>query len=229
MEFPAAFLLGLVGSLHCGLMCGPLVLALVKSRPAVSRGWSGGFAYHFGRIVCYGLMGLLLGGLSLVAVPSAFQRWLSIGLGAGLLAGLLRPGGLSTTVPLMKWIGFLRRRVRELFQQETTLVQATLGALNGLLPCGLVYVAAAGAAATGHPIKGAGFMLAFGLGTWPMMLAVHLAGRRFPLPARLPLGNVVRGTMGLMAALLILRGLELGIPYLSPKLPPASGAAGRCH
>ena len=71
-------------------------------------------------------------------------------------------------------------------------------------------------------------MALFGLGTWPMMLGIHFAGQRLPLPARLSLGSVTRTAVFLMAVLLILRGLELGIPFISPDLS-AAGAGGHCH
>ena len=104
-----------------------------------------------------------------------------------------------------------------------------MGTLNGLLPCGLVYVAAVGATSTGQPLTGAAYMAFFGLGTWPLMLGIHFAGQRFPLPARLSLNHVTRVAVLLMATLLILRGLELGIPFVSPILSVVSGENTRCH
>ena len=119
--------------------------------------------------------------------------------------------------------------MRGLLARDSLAAQATLGALNGLLPCGLVYVAAAGATSTGHPWQGAAYMALFGFGTWPMMLSLHFVGQRLPLPSRFSLGHVMRTAVWLMAALLILRGLELGIPFVSPNLAPANGGSGHCH
>ncbi len=171
----------------------------------------------------------MLGLVGHVAAPAGFQRWLSITLGVVLLTGLFLSTKVSLAAPVVKWIGWLKASMRGLLQKNSLVSQATMGALNGLLPCGLVYVAAAGATATGNPLHGAAYMALFGLGTWPMMLGIHLAGQRLPLPSRLSLGHVTRAAVLLMAVLLILRGLELGIPFLSPDLSAANGGNSRCH
>lgn len=103
-----------------------------------------------------------------------------------------------------------------------------MGLLNGLLPCGLVYVACAGATATGHPWSGARYMLVFGAGTVPLMLAISLSGRLVPSALRLKLRQAVPICILLVAALLILRGLSLGIPYLSPDLSSGPGGSSCC-
>jgi sulfite exporter TauE/SafE len=229
MELWTAFLLGVAGSLHCAGMCGPLVLALAKARPRTMQESIGRVSYHLGRVASYCLLGLMLGLLGHVAAPAGFQRWLSLTLGVVLLAGLLLSTRLPLAVPVMKWVAWLKNSMRGLLQRNSPASQAAMGALNGLLPCGLVYVAAAGATATGHPLTGAAYMACFGLGTWPMMLGIHLAGQRLPLPSRLPLGSVTRAAVLLMALLLILRGLELGIPFVSPELSNASSGNNRCH
>ncbi len=229
MELWTAFLLGLAGSLHCAGMCGPLVLALAKARPRTARESTGRVFYHLGRVASYCLLGLVLGLVGHIAAPAGFQRWLSITLGVVLLAGLLLSTRVSIAAPVVKWISWLKGSMRGLLQKNSLAAQATMGALNGLLPCGLVYVAAVGATATGHPLTGAAYMALFGFGTWPMMLGIHLVGQRLPLPARLSLGSITRAAVVVMAVLLILRGLELGIPFLSPELSVASSGNGRCH
>ncbi|HLH55154.1 MAG TPA: sulfite exporter TauE/SafE family protein, partial [Verrucomicrobiae bacterium] len=93
-----------------------------------------------------------------------------------------------------------------------------LGLLNGLLPCGLVYVACAGATATGGALQGVLYMAAFGVGTVPMILGIGVSGRVLPVTLRLQLRKAVPASVFLLAALLILRGLSLGIPYVSPGL-----------
>ena len=229
MALWSAFLLGFAGSLHCAGMCGPLMLALAKSRPRSVRESTGRAFYHLGRVVSYCALGLILGFLGHVVAPAGFQRWLSITLGITLLAGLVLSAKVPLAVPLLKWVAWLKNSMRSLLQRNSPASQATMGALNGLLPCGLVYVAAAGATATGHPATGAAYMACFGLGTWPIMLGIHLAGQRLPLPSRLPLGSVMRAAVVLMALLLILRGLELGIPFVSPDLSAGGGENGHCH
>ena len=229
MQLWTAFLLGLAGSLHCAGMCGPLLLALAKARPRTVQESTGRVCYHLGRVASYCGIGLLFGLLGHVVAPAGFQRWLSLTLGIVLLAGLLLSAKMSLVTPVGKWVGWLKGSMRGLFQRNSLMSQATMGALNGLLPCGLVYVAAVGATATGDPLNGAAYMALFGLGTWPMMLGLHFAGQRLPLPARLSLGSVTRVAVFLMAVLLILRGLELGIPFISPDLSAANSGNGHCH
>ena len=119
----------------------------------------------------------------------------------------------------------MKARMSGLLRQRSLVSVGVLGLLNGLLPCGLVYVAAAGATATGHVLNGAIYMAAFGAGTLPMMLAIGLGGKLVPLSLRLKLRAAIPVSVFLLGALLILRGMSLGIPYLSPNL--AAGAC--CH
>jgi sulfite exporter TauE/SafE len=111
-----------------------------------------------------------------------------------------------------------------LIARPTLTAQGLLGALNGLLPCGLVYVAGAGAAAAGSIPGGLAYMALFGLGTLPVMLGISLTGHLLPLSFRLQLARAMPAGVVLVAALLILRGLALGIPYVSP-----DGACAHCH
>jgi sulfite exporter TauE/SafE len=175
------------------------------------------------------MLGLAFGLLGHVAVLSGFQRWFSIALGIFLLACLLLPAKTLFAFPVVKWVGWLKGSMGGLFLRDSLASQASLGALNGLLPCGLVYVAAAGATATGHPFTGAAYMALFGLGTWPVMLTLHFGGHRFTPRWRLPLGTVTRIAVFLMAVLLIFRGLEVGIPFLSPNLSSPATGNGGCH
>ena len=104
-----------------------------------------------------------------------------------------------------------------------------LGMINGLLPCGLVYVAGASAASYGHPLAAMVFMAAFGLGTFPLMLALHFSGNKVSPSFRLKLQKMIPFMWGVMGVLLILRGLNLGIPYLSPHFSGLNGACPHCH
>jgi sulfite exporter TauE/SafE len=217
MDLWTAFILGLAGSLHCAGMCGPLALAL----PALNRRTvvfvAGRMAYNLGRVATYCMLGLLFGLLGQAFSVAGLQQVLSIALGVALLLGLL----LSLKHPataVVRVVDTLKRPMAKLLQKRSFTALAVLGLLNGLLPCGLVYVACAGAAATGNLLDGAGFMAAFGAGTIPMMLAISLSGSLVPLRLRLRLTKAVPVTVGLLATLLILRGLSLGIPYVSPDL-----------
>ena len=120
----------------------------------------------------------------------------------------------------------LKSGMGALLRQRSFFALAVLGLLNGLLPCGLVYVAAAAATVAGGVLEGAQYMAAFGVGTVPMMLGISLSGSLVPISLRLKLSKAIPVAVFLLAALLILRGMSLGIPYISPNLS-AGGAC--CH
>lgn len=180
----AALTTGLIGSLHCVGMCGPLAMALPIGRlPRSQRGLALGL-YHTGRLTAYAGLGLLMGTL-----------------GQGLLlAGLQRPVSIAAGLFLLIWTGINRgalpgltmgRATRWVVQPMTRFLQsptlrafAGLGFLNGLLPCGFVYVALAGAVTTGSSVTGAAYMALFGLGTIPALLAVRFLPSLFPVSLR---------------------------------------------
>jgi hypothetical protein len=228
MELWTAFVLGLAGSLHCVGMCGPLVLAL----PVPDRRWpaflGGRLAYNAGRIVTYCLLGLGFGLLGQVFALAGIQQIVSIALGLVLLASLLLSPRLVRGSPLNRVINWLKSRMAGLLRRRSLAALGVLGLLNGLLPCGLVYVACAGAVATGDLFKGAEYMAVFGAGTVPLLLAIGLSGSLIPVRIRLRLTKALPVIVGLLAALLILRGMSLGIPYVSPNLSGASKSPACC-
>jgi len=226
MDLWTAFLLGLVGSLHCAGMCGPLALALPIAGHTTSSFLAGRLAYNAGRIVTYCVMGLVFGLLGQTLLLAGVQRWVSIALGIALLAGLLASRQLAAWLPIAKLVGYLKSAMSTLLRRRSFQALAVLGLLNGLLPCGLVYVACAGATATGDILSGSAYMAAFGAGTVPMMLAISLSGRLVPPSLRLALSKAVPVSVCLVAALLILRGLSLGIPFISPDLSSGNSC---CH
>ena len=227
MELWTAFMLGLVGSLHCAGMCGPLALALPQGVCRPSSFFVGRIAYNLGRIITYGALGLIFGLLGKTLLLAGVQRWLSIALGAGLLVGLFASRKLALWRPITAVVDRVKAGMSFLLRRRSADALLVLGLLNGLLPCGLVYVAGAGATATGDLFRGALYMLAFGLGTVPMMLAISLSGKLVPFSLRLKLLKAVPAAVVILAMLLILRGMELGIPYVSPVL--SSAGAGCCH
>lgn len=226
MDSWTAFLLGLVGSLHCAGMCGPLALALPAAGTNTGGYFSGRLAYNFGRIATYCSLGVVFGLVGKTLWLAGIQRWVSIGLGVALLAGLLTSRRLALWRPVMALVERLKSSMSALLRRRSVASLALLGLLNGLLPCGLVYVACAGATVTGGVASGAQYMAAFGAGTVPLMLAISLSGRLVPLPLRLKLRKAIPVSVCLLAALLILRGMALGVPYLSPDL---SGGGDCCH
>ncbi len=212
-----ALVLGFAGSVHCAAMCGPLVLLVAKTR----RGPGHSLAYHAGRITTYAGIGFLFGALGHSLAWAGWQRGLSIFAGVAILAGLFLSSAAMLKTPVVQLVTQLKSNFSRLLERSGLTAQFGLGAINGLLPCGLVYAAAAGAAATGNPLAGAGYMTVFGLGTLPMLLGIVVAGERLPFAARLY--RLMPVAVTLVAVLLILRGLGLGIPYLSP------ATAHSCH
>jgi sulfite exporter TauE/SafE len=213
----AAFFLGLAGSLHCAAMCGPLTLALFRASGGNGPGKTWPWLYHGGRLVMYMVLGAISGAAGSILLWAGLQRWLSIMAGAWMLVAaiILLRGGAHLGGSFNAW---LKSRFGFLLQERSVASTISLGALNGLLPCGLVYLAVAAAAATGRIAGGVMAMLAFGAGTLPMMFGVHFAGRLFKWGG--PVGWRRTGLVfaALAGGLLIVRGMSLGIPYLSPLL-----------
>lgn len=208
-------------------MCGPLALALPATGTSLPRFVLGRAAYNLGRTLTYCGLGLIFGLVGHTLLLAGIQRWISIGLGFVLLAGLFNSRKLALSGTVSSWVSLLKTKMVPLLHQRALVALTAFGMLNGLLPCGLVYVAGAGATVTGSPLAGALYMAAFGAGTVPLMLALGLSGKLIPLPVRLGLRKAIPVSVFLLACLLILRGMSLGIPYLSPDL--SAGGAACCH
>ncbi len=222
MEFYSALLIGLVGSMHCAGMCGPIAIAVPLNNNTWFARISGGLLYNGGRIITYGLLGLIFGlagkGISL----GGLQQWASILIGAVMIAGVLLPfigkSGQNLQVFLDKFTFGLKSSFGKLFRVRTYRSLFTIGLLNGFLPCGLVYIALAGAILMSSPQYGALYMIIFGLGTIPMMLGISLAGNLISLRFRKRISRIIPYFIIILGILFILRGMNLGIPYISPKL-----------
>lgn len=221
MQYWPAFLIGFLGSFHCVAMCGPLALAV----PTAKAKWAWCYnrlLYQGGRILTYVLLGALLGALGEGLMLAGWQRALSVT--AGLLLMLLAfapryvEGVVGNAGPLGRPLFSIKQRMAHTLKSRSKLAGFSLGLLNGLLPCGLVYLGLAGALVTGSALNGSLFMLAFGVGTLPAMLAVVLAGQWLKHARRLSLQRLTPIAAFVMGLALLVRGLELGIPYLSPVL-----------
>lgn len=230
MLLPALFL-GFAGSLHCVGMCGPIALAVPVGKG--SR-WRQSFAfalYHFGRILAYFILGSLLGILGLGLNLAGFQQWLSLTIGLVMLAFIWFPKMYGRTKISMQLAGIQSKVTRHMasrLQSNRMTALLGLGFFNGLLPCGLVYVALAGSAASSSPLAGGLFMAAFGLGTAPALLLIGITGRQISVSLRLQFKKVVPVIATIFAVLFILRGLGLGIPFLSPELGQTVTATQTC-
>ncbi len=213
--------IGLVGSFHCIGMCGPIAVAL----PLKSHGWgnkvAGSIIYNLGRSITYAILGLMFGLLGQGIHLAGFQQWASILLGIIMIISVLFPYFFKQKISLGSlFTGYAARLInnlRKLFSNRSSSSLFLIGLLNGLLPCGLVYVAIAGAINTNEITGGALFMGLFGLGTIPMMLAVSLTGNAVSTGLRSKMRKAVPYFIILLGILFVLRGLALGIPYVSPK------------
>jgi hypothetical protein len=229
MELWTAFLLGFVGSAHCAGMCGPLALALPPTGNTRALFLAGRVAYNFGRIVTYALLGALFGLLGQTFAIAGLQRWVSLVAGAVILTGLVLSPQLGSGVPVARGVGWLKAALGTLLRRRALGSLFGIGLLNGLLPCGLVYAACAGATASGNITTGIEYMILFGLGTLPMMLAFSIVGQKLHLVFRFKLQRLIPASLAIVGTLLLLRGMALGIPYLSPNLPAQPSAAHCCH
>jgi hypothetical protein len=218
MDIGIAFALGLLGSLHCAAMCGPLMLALPSPSGGAGRFLAGRIFYQLGRIATYCLLGVVAGIIGKSIFLAGLQRWLSIALGVSILIGFLLSKKVALSAPVVRLVMQLKSAMSAQMRQRSFRSLILLGMLNGLLPCGLVYVAMAGAVSRGSLLNGLAYMAMFGLGTLPTMLGISLSGKLFPLSFRLKLRSAIPVGVCLLAGLLILRGMALGIPFVSPAL-----------
>jgi len=227
MDLSLALLLGLLGSLHCAAMCGPLMLALPVAAGGAGRFAAGRIVYQLGRVATYCALGLIAGLVGKSLLLTGIQRWLSIVLGVAILLGFFLSKKAAVSAPAVRFVMWLKSAMSTQLRRRTFSSLTLLGLLNGLLPCGLVYVALAAAVTQQNVLSAVAFMAVFGAGTLPVMLAASLSGKCLPLSLRTRLRGAIPLGIILLAALLVLRGLSLGIPYVSPDL--AAGGSGCCR
>jgi uncharacterized protein len=225
----AALIMGFAGSIHCAGMCGPIAVIVAGNKSAHHRPWQSALLYNSGRVLTYTALGSISGLVGHSVIWFAGQQWLSIIAGVIILAGLFLTQTNIRFIKKMTEPFYIRIRsvLGNVLRKRKKGTSLYLGLLNGLLPCGLVYAALGGAAATGTALSGAGFMFLFGAATIPVMLIISLAGSRLSPVFYKRMMKLVPVAVALMGALLILRGLGLGIPYLSPAMESAHVTC--CH
>ncbi len=221
MDLITALTIGLIGSLHCAGMCGPIAIALPLSQENWFRKISGGLSYNFGRILTYGVLGSLFGMLGRGIKLAGLQQWASIAVGIIMIISVLFPFIFREKIKISNlfsgYAGRLTIGFRKLFNKDSIGALFMIGLLNGLLPCGLVYVAIAGAINTHDVVMGVAFMMMFGIGTTPMLLGISIMGNMISLGLKRRLSKVIPIFIVMLGLLFILRGMSLGIPYVSPK------------
>ena len=233
----SAFILGLVGNFHCLGMCGPIALAIPLKDNSTSTRLLSILIYNAGRIFTYTLLGALIGFIGKGVFLMGFQQKLSIILGAAIIIYAVfiivkRKSSLLNKLLATKFYR-LKNAMGSFLRKKTYDANLLLGLLNGLLPCGMIYIALAGALASESVFSSAAFMLFFGLGTLPVMMILPWVATYISSNVRIRLNKVIPYTLLVFGLLLILRGSNLGIPYLSPQVateqPALIGADIYCH
>lgn len=227
MEFAlviTALTLGLATSLHCIGMCGPIAFSLGLSAEKGVHAAAKNIIYQLGRVSTYTFLGMLVGLIGAGFTLAGFQNYISIIIGILMVLLVLIPRFHMGQKYVDRYFGRFLIRIKSklaqyLRKRSYTSLYVT-GVLNGFLPCGPVYIALAAALATGTLLSSAFFMFLFGIGTIPLMYATVLFGNVVTASTRQKILKFMPIVTLLVGILFILRGLELGIPYISP--PPES-------
>jgi uncharacterized protein len=228
----AGLVLGTISSFHCVGMCGPLALALPIQH---LTGWQRAlslFLYHVGRISVYAGFGLVFGLAGRGLYLAGFQQWFSVGLGV-LMLFFLGQYVVFRNFRQPALISRFNRRIQgwvmQIWKTPSKSGLVWLGMANGLLPCGMVYLAIAGALSASQVKFSVLFMVMFGLGTLPALFAISFFGSLIKLSIRNKIRQWTPFLVAFMAIVLILRGLNLGIPFISPLLGGPRAPAIICH
>lgn len=230
----SALIFGILGSFHCVGMCGPIAFMLPVSRESQAKKWFQLLLYHSGRLMAYGTIGLIFGMLGKTFNLFGIQQQLSILTGVLMIGIVLLPSGplqrITLAKPLYRFIGKIKSSLGDAIKRKTWDTFFTIGFLNGYLPCGLVYMAVLGAMATGDIFQGSFYMILFGVGTIPLMTAaIHFSGLLKGVVRKRIQKAIPAFVIGI-GLLFILRGLGLGIPYLSPSpVSPVVTSSASCH
>lgn len=215
-----ALLFGLISSLHCIGMCGPIAMMLPVDRSNPSKKIMKIMSYHLGRISAYATVGFVFGLLGKGFYMAGMQQKMSIIIGLLMILVILIPektfANYNFSKPVFRLIAKVKEALGKQFKKKTYQSLFTIGLLNGFLPCGMVYVALFGAIAMQSSSLGVLYMILFGLGTVPLMSSVVYIQSFISLGMRNRIQKVIPFVVVLIGFLFILRGLGLGIPYVSP-------------
>ena len=218
----SALLIGFAGSLHCIGMCGPIVMVLPGSVAERVRFLAGRFLYNIGRVAAYGTLGIVAGMIGQAFTFAGWQQRIGIVAGAVMILSVVLPAVfLSKKMPanpLSPMVGFVKEKLSQLLSRSHPSSLFLIGFLNGFLPCGLVYTAMIGSVSTGYVAGSILYMMLFGVGTIPVMLATAYAANFITQSMRRKLTKFLPVGVVLLGMLFMLRGLSLGIPFVSPDM-----------
>ena len=229
-----AIIFGLISSLHCIGMCGPIAMMLPVDHKNPSKKALQVLIYHLGRLTSYGILGLAFGLLGRGFYMAGIQQQLSIAVGVGMIVLAVVPekilANYNFSKPVYRLITKIKSSLGAQFKRKTPDAFFTIGLFNGLLPCGLVYAALFGAIAMQNVTLGIAYMILYGLGTIPMMSAVVYVSSLLSMPFRSQLQRVVPIVTVVIGVLFVLRGMGLDIAYISPSnLNLFVQANANCH
>lgn len=227
----SGFALGMVSSFHCVGMCGPIALSLPVYYLPPHKKLTGILLYHSGRILIYALLGLLFGFVGRQFYVAGLQQYFSIALGAIILLILFQSSFGKRIIHIQFFDRFqasLQNIIAHNIQKKQLYGMLILGMANGLLPCGMVYLAITGAMAAGNLSGGVTFMAFFGLGTFPAMFLLTYFGSFISLSVRNHMKKAIPFFVATMGILLILRGLNLNIPMISPAMHNSAAQVVDC-
>jgi sulfite exporter TauE/SafE len=232
----SAFVLGLVGSLHCVGMCGPIAFMLPVSHDQPAKKTLQILLYHSGRILAYAIIGLVFGLIGQSFMAFGYQQHISIAVGLLMIILVLIPQKhikpIKIFQPFYRFINGIKSELGKALKKKSLDTFFSLGFLNGFLPCGLVYMAVVGAFATEGLAGSSLYMVLFGLGTIPMMTTVVYAQSFLKRHLKFNYKKLIPYAVIIVGLLFILRGMGLGIKYISPKLTPETEqveASLECH
>ncbi len=228
----AGFTLGAFGSLHCVGMCGPLALALPVHHLSGAKKIIAAIIYNFGRVLTYSLLGLVMGVIGKGFFIAGWEQMFSIIIGSTLLFfTILYFVGKKNYQP--NWYRNITYKLQylisNLLNEKNYAGYLLIGMANGLLPCGLVYVAISSALVLGNEVTSTLFMASFGFATIPAMLLLTVMGTKISLVVRNKMKRLTPFVIITVALLLILRGLSLDIPYISPAFSQTGTEKIQCH
>jgi len=216
----SGFILGLISSLHCVGMCGPIAMMLPVDHNNPAKKVIQIMLYHLGRVTAYSTLGLFFGLLGKGLFLAGFQQKLSIFLGILMIIVVLVPENVfaryNFSKPVFRIISNVKTTLGAQFKKKTYRSLFTIGLLNGFLPCGLVYVALFGAIAMQNVSLSILYMMLYGLGTIPMMSAVVYVSKFLTIPVRNKIQKIIPIVIVGIGILFVLRGLNLNIPFVSP-------------
>ncbi len=222
MEFIiSGLVLGFLTSFHCIGMCGPIAIALPLHGNSKLQKLIGGILYNLGRTTTYIIFGFFFGLLGQSLGALGFQRWVSITAGVLIIITVLSPSlfrsNFITSGIFNSLLSKVKFALKKLFSTRSHGSLYSIGLLNGLLPCGPLYMAFIISTGTGNTVNAAIFMLMYGLGTIPLLFLITILGNFISMSVRNKINNLLPVLIVIIGILFILRGLNLGIPYLSPK------------